>query len=740
MFAAFVHPALLWGMLLLGLPLLIHLINLLRHRRVPWGAMEFLLAAYRKHRNRVRMKELLLLLLRMAAVALVVLAVAQPVLENRLGTLVGGVKVHHIVLLDDSFSMSDRMGETGAFDAAKNMLLRLTEETSKNAMAQHFTLLRTSQSSPGSLKPDFHAERIDSEFPERLRSVLDTLGPGVLAWGPQAALSAVDELVPDSPQTRRLVYVVSDFRQKDWRDHAELKKTLERLQAAGVALRLVDCVAGEHSNLGVSGLVPGDGIRAAGVPFGMWATVTNYGTTPAKDVVLRPETCSATATQSLPAVRIAEIPAGGTATCTFPVRFPDAGEQRIVVSLDSDAVEADNQAYAVVSLPPFSSALILSDTPDGEETRALLTALSPGGNVRTGVTTRVESPRFAATHSLDAFQAVYLLDVRQLDPAAVTALTEFVQNGGGLACFVGENTDPVLTQKWYRGGAGFFPVLLKQPTELPPDFLRKVPDLRVAEHPVFRVFSGKSATLAGTVNIRKYYTLEDESLETLLPLDTAAGDKEAGAVVRTLAALRNNAPLVVEKPLGKGRVLLFLTTSDARWNNWPQGNPSYVVAMLQLQAYLAGANATFPQRLAGAPLEKILPPELAGGDVRFFTPDGELWETVPAVEQKEGRFAAYSSATDRLGFYAVTWPPAETALPLAVNADPQEGEMLRLSGEELARQLDGIRYEYFPADAFRVSEESLRGFPLFDGLLYALLGVLFLEMLVAISASWHLKR
>ena len=60
----FVHPAMLWGLLLLGVPLVIHLINLFRHRRRQWAAMEFLLASQKKNQRWVRLRELLLLLAR----------------------------------------------------------------------------------------------------------------------------------------------------------------------------------------------------------------------------------------------------------------------------------------------------------------------------------------------------------------------------------------------------------------------------------------------------------------------------------------------------------------------------------------------------------------------------------------------------------------------------------------------------------------------------------------------------
>src|ERR1700675_157338 len=106
-----VHPF-YWGMWFLAAPVLIHLINMLRHQRVQWAAMEFLLASQKKFRTWVILKQLLLLLLRMAAIALVVLALAQPLLPEKMGGFLGGRPTHHIVLLDDSFSMSDRRGET----------------------------------------------------------------------------------------------------------------------------------------------------------------------------------------------------------------------------------------------------------------------------------------------------------------------------------------------------------------------------------------------------------------------------------------------------------------------------------------------------------------------------------------------------------------------------------------------------------------------------------------------------
>ena len=141
----FVYPSLLWGLLIAAVPVLIHLINMMRHRRVRWAAMEFLLASQKKNRAWVLLKQLLLLLLRMAIVAGVVAAVAQPLLRSDLAGLLGRSKTHHIVLLDDSFSMSDRWADTSAMDRAKAVIQRIGTVAAQRSEQQAFTLLRFSR-------------------------------------------------------------------------------------------------------------------------------------------------------------------------------------------------------------------------------------------------------------------------------------------------------------------------------------------------------------------------------------------------------------------------------------------------------------------------------------------------------------------------------------------------------------------------------------------------------------------
>src|SRR3954469_19035152 len=189
----FIHQTLTWGFLLALVPLLIHLINMMRHRRVRWAAMEFLLASYKKHRKWIWLKQLLLLLARMAAVALVVAMLAQLKTRDQWLAIFGGRVTHHYVILDDSYSMSDRVAGASAMDAAKQVISAIADRASQEDNLQKLTLIRYSHAhevaggseNAANSAADFNAEPIDANFDLQLERKRRNLDVTQLSVGPQ---------------------------------------------------------------------------------------------------------------------------------------------------------------------------------------------------------------------------------------------------------------------------------------------------------------------------------------------------------------------------------------------------------------------------------------------------------------------------------------------------------------------------------------------------------------------------
>jgi len=753
--SSFVYPSLLWGLTLVGVPVLIHLINLLRHRRVQWAAMEFLLASRKRNRTRVLLKQLLLLLLRMLAVAGVVTVLAQPLLENRLGSMFGESKTHHIVLLDDSFSMSDRRADTDAFQEAKVVVERIGAQAARQAQPQTFTLLRYSRAvvsevSSSGVQPDMLQRVVDTEFPSRLRATLEPFSASHSAAGPLAALSAITQLVDDSAGDRHIIYLISDFRARQWEDPTELRNQLARLNHMGAKLHLINCVEAARANLAITDLSPGDGTRAAGVPLFMDVTVKNFGTAPVKDVPVLIEAEG----QPRRAVKIPRIPPGEAVKERFQVHFPTAGQHVITTRLETDAVAADNSRYSFVALADHVPVLIIDGDPEAADARYLSAALAPGGPVPTGITPRIETPRYLSLNPLDSFGVIYLANIERLDESAVEALESYVRSGGGVGVFLGERCrSKFINESLYREGKGFFPVPVSGRADLPVDRLQKAPDLEVGRHPIFRVFGGKRNSFLSTVIVRRYFAIPED------------WRPEPGSTTQVIARLRNGAPLAVERNFGGGRVVAFLTTAAPTWNNWARNNPSFVVAMLEMQAFLAGRPAGDVSKLVGTPIEIQLDPAEYEAEVRFVTPNEEALRAtgvtpvppdeealratgvtpVPpasanAAPKPDGSLSVVLPGADRSGIYEATLSRkdgTEEVRRFAFNVDAEEGDLACVGGPHLAERLKGVDYQYEPAALFQYAGEELAGYNMSEPLLYALALLLIGEQVLAWSASYH---
>src|SRR6516165_9601673 len=111
MFELFLNPAnMIIGGALISSPIIIHLINRMRFKRLRWAAMEFLLKSQKRNRRRLIIEQLLLLLLRCLLIVLVALLFSRfRGCETQADTTKEEKPNLHIVLLNDSLSMYDKV-------------------------------------------------------------------------------------------------------------------------------------------------------------------------------------------------------------------------------------------------------------------------------------------------------------------------------------------------------------------------------------------------------------------------------------------------------------------------------------------------------------------------------------------------------------------------------------------------------------------------------------------------------
>jgi hypothetical protein len=437
---------------------------------------------------------------------------------------------------------------------------------------------------------------------------------------------------------------------------------------------------------------------------------------------------------------LGEIPAREERTRRFRMRFNSAGTHWLAAELGPDPVSIDNRRYFACNLKTAKPVLLVSTDYGSRDVRHLTVALRPAATTQSGWMPKYATPdELRDGDELAEYAAICLLDVPQLDPIAVEALEKYVRSGGGLAWFVGSRVDRTYyNQVLYNEGRGLFPVPLLRPTQLLHRSNDPLPDLTVSDHPLFRVFAGQRNSFLPLLRIDYYYALD---------INWPTSNQETA---RVIARLRNDAPLVIEKPYGDGIVVAQLTklssepTPLGSWTNWGV-NPAFPVWANELIGYLSSFREPHELRTVGEELAVSVPEDDFQPTFRFLTPIGEeeVAEVLVQATPSAGTLTGILSDTARSGIYEAeleTKQGVKERQVFAVNVEPGEGDLEVLNRRELAGRLGNVPYEFYYASEMQSQKPLMAGFHLQDTLLYIVIGLLVVEQLLAYYASYHGRR
>lgn len=720
--AFLVNPALAAGGLVVASPILIHLFSRRRFRRVAWAAMDFLLEANRQNRRRVRMEQLILLALRCLAMFLLALMIMRPfVRSGALGAWAGGAaRTERIFLLDDSFSMQYR-SESGrkVFAEALSTLRALARQAGEENPADSMTIVLTSRPrSPCAAWSSLSEQNI-----QQIDEAVSVLAPSETPAHMPEAFAAVADMVRRAPsQVNTAIYVISDFQRRDWLGAspdaapgigtapadsgvsllaplAELSK-----RRGGLSLALVDVGADSPQNLALTELTPEQAQIAVGVPSRFRLGVANYSTRPHERV----EISLRSGEQTLPPLILPRIAAGQVVSEPIELTFSEEGAASIQAAVagraaQEDPLSLDNTRYAAARVVGAVQILVVDGEPNSDTYRdeafLLRTALRPGGRAASGNEVTV-----VEEHELDGmdsspYHLVVLANVPRLSPAAEKSLAEFVRSGGGLIVFAGDQVEAAYyNEQLYRRGDGILPALLGEVIEPPAASGGVSLGWWDSTHPILRAFSGDLESVLRQVRINAYQSLR---VPDSPPTTTTTGPQgEAPAASAVLARFSDAAqsPAIVARRIGRGWVIVFATSADQEWTDWPSSF-SYVPLMLETAQFAARAADAPYSVLVGAPLQCDFEAADYKPDVLLQSPQYPAEPAIPvtAMPARPGVLTASYASPMRAGiwqFDLTRSSGAPVARCAAVNVDPGESDLARASRAQLEGALTEMRFQY----------------------------------------------
>lgn len=653
---SFLNPLVLFALAAASIPLIIHLFNFRRPRKVDFSSLSFVKELQKSTMQRVRIKQWLLLLLRTLTIAFLVLAFARPTVTGELAGTVGGQASSSIVLvIDNSLSMTLRDGGGEYLRQAKDVATGLVD-----ALQADDEIFVVATAGERTADPTAYSNRAAAM--ESIESIEAHLGADKLP----AALERASNALERSRHLNKEIYVVSDLQRSALPDTSEI--------AVNGDARIYLLPVGDrtHSNVAVTNVRVESRIIEVGEPMQIAATLVNYGTEPLDDYL---------ASVYLDGERVAQSTADLAPGVPTEVRFTASPQRRGwlsgVVEIEDDGFVQDNVRYLTAHVPERRQILLVRG--EGQQLEYIKLALSPDlgrGSVSFELTEIPETGISAA--GLGQYDAVVLVGPSSLSSGEISALGRYVEAGGGLLFTPAAGADAQEYNAFIEqiGGGEFSGFSGSLGSETSIGSFDRV-DL---EHPLFEgVFVQE--------DLRNEGEIESPDVYHAMNYSPGAGTEQ------TLVELSNGYPFLQEIIHGRGMAFVLAVAPNPNWSDLPVRG-LFVPLIYRSMYYLSSTEATTGEQLTAKEDGEL---RIAGWSdseqLRLIGPDG-----VDYVPEQRNLFGALllsieGNAIADPGIYDVL-SGDELVRRVASNMDASESDLSTYDhGEARERLADAIGHD-----------------------------------------------
>ena len=654
---SFLAPVFLIGALGVALPIIAHILNNNKFQDTDWAAMQFLDNSIRIKSKEIKVKDILLLILRLLAVILLVLAISKPFIKNAegLASQLGEKRVGTIIALDASFSMQHKDGKQTRFAKAKQKVEEIVSTINPGNPitfallgAEHQVLLQNRTYEAESFSQLLNSQ---SASPEALD--IDSI--------PRRLKDLVNEI--DAPQKE--IYIISDIQEQDWKTGADrLKHALKDLSKSATLYMIP--VLGEQDNLAITNFELVSGVLRKGTTARYSATVHNHGSSAVQNVKISGLLNNLTVDSKT----IPNIAAGSAKTISLFIPFQNPGPAKIAAKIKSDSLELDNIRRTVAIIRNKVSVLCVEkSSKKASQFRGFITSAlisREGGTTEKDFTVKSIPWVSLPAQDLNNFDVVILADVPTITKDQTKRFDQFVRNGNGLIWFPGEETKlKAWNEHSKQEGTPFLPAVIEQ-TVSAADALGIGRPLspNIPEHTVANPLLSLSEDLLSEARFLKLLQVNPNPTST---------------TILTLAG--SNAPLLLEHAHGRGQVFMFTSSAEPGWNTMTI-SPIFPMLLQQMVTYLTAREFEKP-RMVGSSLSLSYVSEPDSSDAVFDTPAGETI-TVPVVEYNN-HYRAMLGHAKEVGYYLARGSLQSPGIPIAVNVDTKESNVKCLVEKEFEK-------------------------------------------------------
>ncbi len=646
----FLNPFVLLGLAAAAIPLLLHLLNLRKLKTIDFSTLRFIKELQKTQIRKLKLQQILLLILRTLIIVFAVLAFSRPVIKSTLPVFGGHVKTSAVIILDNSFSM-DVSDESGN---------RLAQ--SKNVAAQIIRALKDGDEAAILTSADVNEKRkinFSKNFSllqENIQKISISSTEGQVA----SLLRMTASLLTETNNINKEVYIVTDAQKNilnAMQDSARL--VLNGAAVFTVPIGLTSKVAGQ--NLSVDSLGILTRIFQINKPVEVEAFIKNNSETDAQGVVVGMSFNGDRVSQ-----RTIDIPAHQVRSINISAPPQKRGLVKAVVEIEGDALETDNKRHFGFVIPP-QPRVALVGTPDVTRFTSLVMASDAGRDVAS--VQEVSPAQFSGTNISDYDMVILTGGISQSD---IPRLQNYVRNGGGVLLFADASQDYTTMKSITQG------LQLGEPTEA--TFVPDHPGIFTSTDKLHPIFQG---VFKGTTDSKGI--VESPKIAKALPVNGGQHiiDMQGGA-------------FLAESRIGEGKVLYCAVPPTITWSNFPFTG-LYPTLVFRSVLYATMREALGTDVIAGNNGTIVLP--------KRYSTNGTFKITDPSNTESLREAAILPSGAvlnlgtlNSTGVYSVLAPNGNVVSTISVNTPARESELTQFDKSAFLESLKAILQENTPIE------------------------------------------
>lgn len=638
----FLNPLALIGLVASTIPVILHLINLRKLKTVEFSTLKFLKELQKTKIRRIKLKQILLLILRTLLIIFAVLAFARPTVETSLPVFGTYAKTSAVIIVDNSFSMdvSDERGNR--FSQAKNSASAILNALREGDDAAVISMADGKFNNSAGLTKNIQLLRKD------LSKITISSVPANLA----GSVTLAEKLLAGSGNLNKEIYIITDGQPNIFAN--ETAKNTKLLEP-GASVYFVPLGRKDNTaaNLNIDSVQVLTRIYQLGKNVEVEAYIRNHSGKDVKGAVL-----SMVFNNERVAQRTVDVPAGQVKTIAVSAVPQQNGINKAYLELEQDAIDHDNRSFFGFVIPDNPSIAIVGAASAVEFIKMAL-SINPSktSNVQ------VFSPGTFSGIDLRNFD-ILICASGPYNSSDFTRIANYIRNGGAALVFADDNTSPEVFSNG-MAALGFGSAIEISFSESNPAQFSSVDRI----HPLFEgVFKGETD---------KRSVVESPKIYKMMP--GSAGQP----IIETPAG-----SFLSEVIIGEGKVLYCSVTPDTKWSTLP------VTGLFPAMIYRSIYYLTSKQELgtivkAGSKVRLNLPKKFAaGGNFRINDPEN-IDFYIQAASLPSGVVLPFDNL-ERTGCYSVFSSSGKPVSVFSVNVDPSESFLKLYNKDEIGKALSNI--------------------------------------------------